>query len=105
MRATKAFLKQFSLGLRADLLGTNVRVSSIEPGMCDTEFSLVRFKGDKKAADKVYEGMQALSPNDVAEGILAILRLPPHVTVNSLEMMPTQQAFGAFSVYRDNSYQ
>lgn len=98
--ATKAFVRQFSLGLRADLLGKNVRVSSIEPGMCETEFSLVRFNGDKQAAERVYKNMQALGPDDVAEAIVGILQLPPHVCVNTIELMPTQQAFGPFSVHR-----
>ncbi len=99
--ATKAFVRQFSLNLRADVVGTGVRVTSIEPGMCDTEFSVVRFDGDQAAADKVYAGMKPLSADDVADTVIWILRQPRHVNVNSIEIMPMQQAFGAFAVSRD----
>lgn len=99
--ATKAFVRQFSLGLRADLLGTSVRVSSIEPGMCETEFSIVRNAGDESKAKSVYEGMSPLTPNDIADLILTVLSLPAHVNINSIEVMPTQQAFSALSVHRD----
>ena len=99
--ATKAFVRQFSLNLRADLLGTRVRVTSIEPGMADTEFSVVRFKGDKTAADKVYAGVHAMSADDVALVCEGVLRLPAHINVNSLEIMPVQQAFGPFAVDRE----
>lgn len=98
--ATKAFVRQFSLGLRSDLLGTNVRVCSLEPGMCETEFSVVRFGGDKEAAAKVYAGMRPLSAEDVADAMEAILRLPAHLNVNAMEIMPIQQAFGPFAVHR-----
>lgn len=98
---TKAFVKQFSLALRSDLLGTNVRVTNIEPGMADTEFSLVRFKGDKGEADKVYQGVQALTAQDIAESVYWATALPPHVNVNRIELMPTQQAFGPFKVERN----
>jgi 3-hydroxy acid dehydrogenase/malonic semialdehyde reductase len=98
--ATKAFVRQFSLNLRADLLGTGVRVTSIEPGMCATEFSAVRFRGDQAAADTVYHGMQPLSADDVAAVIVSALRLPQHINVNSIEVMPTAQAFGPFAVHR-----
>ena len=98
--ATKAFVRQFSLNLRADLLGTKVRVTSLEPGMCETEFSVVRFKGDEAAAGKVYEGVHPLSADDVALLVEQVLRLPPHINVNSLEVMPVQQAFGPFAVDR-----
>jgi NADP-dependent 3-hydroxy acid dehydrogenase YdfG len=98
--ATKAFVRQLSLNLRADLLGTAVRVSSVEIGLCDTEFSLVRFKGDASAADATYAGMRPLLAEDVAQVIESILRLPPHVNVNSIEVMPVQQAFAGFAVDR-----
>ena len=98
--ATKSFVRQFSLNLRADLIGTKVRVTSIEPGMADTEFSVVRFKGDQTAADKVYTGVHAMSADDVALVCEQILRLPAHINVNSLEIMPVQQAFGPFAVDR-----
>ena len=98
--ATKAFLTQFSLGLRADLTGSRCRVTSIEPGMAGTEFSEVRFGGDRAKADAVYEGVDALTAEDIARLVTDVLALPPHVNVNRLEVMPVQQAFGAFSVAR-----
>jgi 3-hydroxy acid dehydrogenase/malonic semialdehyde reductase len=98
---TKAFVKQFSLNLRADLIGTPVRVTCIEPGMCSgTEFSNVRFKGDDDKADKVYSGVKALSADDVAETIYWSATLPSHMNINVLEVMPVQQAFNAFNVHR-----
>lgn len=97
--ATKAFVHQFSLALRSDLHGTGVRVSCVEPGMCGgTEFSQVRFEGDTGRAAAVYEGMQPLTPEDIAESIEWIATRPPHLNVNVLELMPTQQSFGAFQV-------
>lgn len=98
--ATKAFVAQFSLNLRADLIGRNVRVTDIEPGMCETEFSIVRFKGDADRASAVYKGMQPLSADDVAETVHWCATLPPHVNVNRLELMPVMQAFSAFAVKR-----
>lgn len=97
---TKAFVKQFSLALRSDLLGANVRVTNIEPGMADTEFSVVRFKGDKGAADQVYQGVDALTADDIAETVFWSTALPAHVNINSIEVMPTQQAFAGFKVER-----
>ncbi len=97
---TKAFVKQFSLNLRADLIGKNIRVTSVEPGMCETEFSVVRFAGDKSAADNVYEGMTPLSADDIALTCESILRLPAHVNINRVEIMPVQQAFSPFAVDR-----
>jgi 3-hydroxy acid dehydrogenase / malonic semialdehyde reductase len=98
---TKAFVKQFSLNLRADLVGTPVRVTCIEPGMCaGTEFSNVRFKGDDDKAEKVYTGVKALSADDVAETIYWTATLPSHMNINVLEVMPVQQAFNAFNVHR-----
>jgi NADP-dependent 3-hydroxy acid dehydrogenase YdfG len=101
--ATKAFVRQFSLGLRSDLLGTRVRVTSLEPGMCETEFSVVRFGGDTEAAAKIYAGMRPLSAEDVADAVEAILRLPAHLNVNVMEIMPIQQAFGPFAVDRSGA--
>lgn len=91
--ATKAFVEQFTLNLKADLLGTPVRVSSIEPGMVgQSEFSLVRFKGDKEKADKVYEGIDALQPVDIASSVTWVLEQPKHVNINRMEIMPVGQA-------------
>jgi len=98
--ATKAFVRQFTLNLRADLLGTAIRATSIEPGMAETEFSSVRFGGDTARASKVYEGVKPLSGADVAEAILWVVSLPPHVNVNALELMPVQQAFSPFAIDR-----
>jgi NADP-dependent 3-hydroxy acid dehydrogenase YdfG len=98
--ATKAFVRQFSLNLRADLLGTKVRVTSIEPGMAETEFSVVRFAGDADKAANVYKGVHAMSADDVALVCESVLKLPAHINVNTLELMPVQQAFGAFAVDR-----
>jgi NADP-dependent 3-hydroxy acid dehydrogenase YdfG len=98
--ATKAFARQFSLNLRADLIGTKVRVTSVEPGMAETEFSVVRFAGDEAAAAKVYQGVHAMSADDVALVCESVLRLPAHINVNTIEIMPVQQAFGPFAVDR-----
>lgn len=98
--ATKAFVQQFSRNLRCDVLGTRVRVSLVEPGMAETEFSLVRFKGDAAKAAKVYAGADALSADDIADIVHWIAALPERVNVNSLEVMPTCQAWGAFAVHR-----
>src|SRR5512138_2254162 len=98
--ATKAFVHQFTLNLRADLLGTAVRATAIEPGMAETEFSLVRFQGDAAKAAKVYEGVKPLAAADVAEAILWSVSLPAHVNVNAIELMPVQQAFSPFAVSR-----
>ncbi|MET0595871.1 MAG: SDR family NAD(P)-dependent oxidoreductase, partial [Polyangiaceae bacterium] len=93
--ATKAFVHQFSLNLRADLLKTAIRVTSIEPGMVsDTEFSAVRFHGDTAKASTVYQGLTALRPEDVAEAVYYCVNCPPHMNVNSMELMPVDQAFG-----------
>jgi 3-hydroxy acid dehydrogenase/malonic semialdehyde reductase len=87
--------------LKADLLGTPVRVTNIAPGMAgDTEFSLVRFSGDAARAGKVYEGVTPLRPEDVAGAILWAVTLPPHVNVNSIELMPVQQGFSPFAISR-----
>lgn len=99
--ATKAFVDQFTLNLRADLVGTGVRATNIAPGMSGgTEFSNVRFKGDDAAAAKVYQGAMALTPEDVAEAAWWVANLPPHVNINGIEMMPTCQGFSAFTIKR-----
>ena len=97
---SKAFVHQFSLALRSDLHGTGVRVTCVEPGMADTEFSQVRFGGDKDKADATYAGMQPLTDDDIAESIYWAATLPPHVNINTIELMPTQQSFGPFQVAR-----
>jgi 3-hydroxy acid dehydrogenase/malonic semialdehyde reductase len=99
--ATKAFVEQFTLNLRADLVGTGVRATNIAPGLCGgTEFSNVRFKGDDDAAAKVYEGTQPLTAKDIADTAFWIATLPPHVNVNSIELMPTCQGFSPFAIKR-----
>ena len=98
--ATKAFVRQFTLNLKADLLGTPVRATIIEPGMVETEFSVVRFGGDAERAKKVYEGMQPLTAADVAETIVWCVTRPAHVNVNAIELMPVAQAFSPFAVKR-----
>jgi 3-hydroxy acid dehydrogenase / malonic semialdehyde reductase len=100
---TKAFVHQFSLNLRSDLHGTGVRVTCVEPGMADTEFSLTRFSGDRAKADAVYAGMQPLTPDDIAESIHWAATLPGHVNVNTIELMATTQSFAPFQVARDNT--
>jgi 3-hydroxy acid dehydrogenase/malonic semialdehyde reductase len=100
--ATKAFVEQFTLNLRADLVGTGVRATNIAPGLCGgTEFSNVRFHGDDAAAAKVYEGTQPLTAKDIADTAYWIATLPPHVNINSIEMMPTCQGFGSFNIKRN----
>jgi 3-hydroxy acid dehydrogenase/malonic semialdehyde reductase len=99
--ATKAFVQQFSRNLRCDLLGKNIRVSNIEPGMADTNFSLTRFSGDQEKADKVYDGTQPLTAEDIAETIFWVCSVPKHVNINTLELMPTCQAWSPFAVNRE----
>ncbi|HUH39292.1 MAG TPA: SDR family NAD(P)-dependent oxidoreductase [Castellaniella sp.] len=99
--ATKAFVRQLSLNLRADLWGTQVRVTNIEPGLCGgTEFSLVRFDGDAKRADAVYEGVQSISADDIAQTVLWVAQRPAHVNINTIEMMPVAQSYAGFRVWR-----
>ena len=99
--ATKAFVYQFSLNLRADLLGSNVRVTDVQPGLSGgTEFSEVRFKGDAQKAQAVYAGTEPLTADDVADTIHWVATRPAHVNVNSIQIMPTCQAFGPFAVKR-----
>lgn len=98
--ATKAFVKQFSLNLRADLLGTRVRVTNVEPGLSESEFSLVRFKGDEGKANKTYEGTQPLRPEDIADIVFWAATRPAHVNLNSIEVMPVCQATGPFAISR-----
>ena len=97
---TKAFVRQFSLNLRADLFGTRVRVSLVEPGIGETDFALTRFKGDESKAKDVFKGIEALKPKDVADVIFWVAHLPPHVNVNSIEVMPTCQTWGPLALNR-----
>ncbi len=99
--ATKAFVKQFSLNLRADLYGKKVRVTNIEPGLCGgTEFSNVRFKGDDEQAERVYENIDYVTAKDIANIVTWLAEQPEHVNINSLEVMPTAQTFNALKVYK-----
>ncbi len=97
---TKAFVSQFSLNLRSDLHGTGVRVTAIEPGMAETEFTLVRTHGNQAASDALYKGAQPMTAEDIAEQILYVATLPPHLNINRLEIMPVTQSFAGFQVFR-----
>lgn len=99
--ATKAFVEQFSNNLRADLHGTGIRVSNVEPGLAESEFSVVRFHGDKQKADAVYDGTDPLTPFDIAEIVYWLADRPPHVNVNRLEVMPVCQSWAPFAVHRE----
>ena len=99
--ASKAFVQQFARNLRNDIQGKNIRITNIEPGMADTEFSTVRFKGDKDKADSLYANTEALTSDDIAESVYWCATLPEHVNINTLEIMPTKQAWNALSVHRD----
>ena len=100
--ATKAFVYQFSLNLRADLLGTGVRVTDIQPGLCGgTEFSEVRFKGDAAKAESIYSGTQPLTAEDIADTVQWVVSRPAHVNINAVSMMPVCQAFGPLAIKRE----
>jgi 3-hydroxy acid dehydrogenase/malonic semialdehyde reductase len=98
--ATKAFVHQFSQNLKADLVGTRVRVTDVQPGMVETDFSLVRFKGDAERARKVYAGLDPLTPADIADIVLFCVTRPAHVNLNVIEVMPADQGFGGFNFKR-----
>ena len=98
---TKAFVRQFSLDLRCDLAGTGVRVTSIEPGMAETEFTIVRTGGDKEASDKLYADMNPMTADDLADLFWWLANLPPHLNINTIELMPVSQSFGGFVVARE----
>jgi serine 3-dehydrogenase (NADP+) len=98
---TKAFVRQFSLDLRCDLAGTGVRVTSVEPGMAETEFTLVRTGGDQAASDKLYAGMNPMTAVDLAELFWWLANLPPHLNINTIELMPVSQSFAGFTVSRE----
>lgn len=99
--ASKAFVRQFSLDLRSDCHGTGVRVTSIEPGMAETEFTLVRTGGDQAASDALYTGMNPMTAEDIAETIHWVATRPPHLNINTLELMPVSQSFAGFTVARE----
>ena len=100
---TKAFVSQFSLGLRSDLHGTGVRVTTIEPGMAETEFTVVRTHGDQAASDTLYAGANPMTAEDIAGTIFWIATLPPHLNINRIELMPTSQSVAGFQVHREAS--
>lgn len=100
---TKAFVKQFSLGLRSDLSATGVRVTSIEPGLAESEFTLVRTGGDKSAHERLYGGANPLQPEDIAETVWWVASLPGHVNINTVEIMPVSQSWGPFQIHRQSS--
>jgi serine 3-dehydrogenase len=97
---TKAYVHQFTLGLRCDLQGTGVRVTSIEPGMVETEFTLVRSGGDQAASDALYGGMEPMTAEDISNTIHWVATLPPHLNINVVELMPVNQSWGGFAVHR-----
>ncbi|MBM0170662.1 SDR family NAD(P)-dependent oxidoreductase [Altererythrobacter sp. C41] len=99
---TKAFVRQFTLGLRADLHGTGVRVTSIEPGMVETEFTLVRTGGNQEAHERLYGGADPMTADDIAETVRWVAELPPHLNINTLELMPVSQSFAGFQVAREH---
>lgn len=99
---TKAFVRQFALGLRADLHGSGVRVTSIEPGMVETEFTVVRTGGDQAASDKLYGGVNPMTAEDIAATLLWVAERPAHLNINSLELMPVNQSFAGFAVARNS---
>jgi len=99
--ASKAFVKQFSFNLRCDLVSTGVRVTDIAPGMAETEFTLVRTKGNQAASDAMYSTTTPLTAEDIAEQIFYVCNLPAHVNINRLEIMPSRQAWSSFAVDRD----
>ena len=98
--ATKAFVQQFSRNLRADLLGTKVRVTNLAPGMAETEFSTVRFKGDEKKAGQIYHDTKPLRPEDIADIIYYTATLPEHINLNAIEVMSINQSWGPLAVHR-----
>lgn len=98
--ATKAFVRQLSLNLRCDLAGTGVRVSDLEPGLCESEFSLVRFRGDQARYDATYAGADPVQPQDIAETVLWLMNQPAHININTLEIMPVSQSWAGFAIER-----
>ena len=98
---TKAFVRQFSLDLRCDLAGTGVRVTSVEPGMAETEFTIVRAGGDTHASDKLYAGMNPMTSDDLADLFWWLANLPAHLNINTVELMPVSQSFAGFTINRE----
>jgi serine 3-dehydrogenase len=98
---TKAFVRQFSLDLRCDLAGTGVRVTSVEPGMAETEFTIVRTGGDKEASERLYAGMNPMTSEDLADLFWWLANLPPHLNINTVELMPVSQSFAGFTIDRE----
>lgn len=100
--ATKAFVKQFTRNLRTDLFGTNIKVTNIEPGMAETEFSLVRFKGDSNKANSVYSNTHALTAENIAETIRWVVEQPSNVNIDNIEIMPLDQTFAGMVINRQS---
>jgi serine 3-dehydrogenase len=98
---TKAFVRQFSLDLRCDLAGTGVRVTSVEPGMAETEFTIVRTGGDRAASDALYANMNPMTAEDHADLFWWLANLPPHLNINSIELMPVSQSWAGFTINRE----
>ena len=98
--ASKAFVKHFSYNLRCDVVGSGVRVTSVEPGLCESEFTLVRTGGNQAAYDALYKGAEAIQPEDIAETLFWVATLPPHVNVNDIELMPVSQTWAGFNIHR-----
>jgi serine 3-dehydrogenase (NADP+) len=98
---TKAFVRQFSLDMRCDLQGTGVRVTSVEPGMAETEFTIVRTGGDKQASDKLYAGVKPMTAEDLADLFWWLATLPPHLNINTVELMPVNQSWAGFAIHRE----
>ena len=98
---TKAFVRQFSLDLRCDLHGSGVRVTSVEPGMAETEFTIVRTGGDKEASEKLYAGANPMTAEDLADLFWWLANLPPHLNINAIELMPVSQSWAGFAVHRE----
>ena len=99
----RRFVQQFTLNLRSDLHGTGVRVSAIDPGMVETEFTLIRTGGDQAASDRLYQGSDPMTAQDIAATVLWIAQLPPHLNINQLELMPVSQSFAGFQVARETT--
>ena len=101
--ATKAFVKQFSNNLLTDLVHTKIRVTNIEPGLAQTEFSIVRLHGDKEKADDIYKGTQPITSDDISEIVFWVSSVPAHININAVEIMPVCQSCGPFAIHRNPS--